>query len=173
MCALYCRKSNKPEGYHRPRTKRRQSSASIRAPIQQSTPLPSPPLSATKPKAEPKVAWSPYDFEPAGYIPSHHHRHEQLKNVIKKQQQLLYGNSRGLTVVDEQHVQAKLSSGRQQRYRAAIVASNNQKPKNTSTLHEQTKNIDYQRYKRAKLASKKIYHHIHEHHHYHHYNDVI
>lgn len=160
---LCYRKSNKPDSYYRHRSRRHKSSASKGAQTQHlSTPLSSPP----KYKSEPKVAWSPYDFEPAGYIPLYHHRHERL---IRKQQQQLYGNSLGLTVVDEQHVQAKLSSGRPQHH-------SNQKL--SSTLQEQTKNIDRHRYKRyksilAKIASNNIKRHIHEHHHYHHYSELI
>lgn len=163
------RKSNKPEEvvYHRPRTKRRQTGA-----------LPA------------KVAWSPYDFEPVAHIPSHQHQHhhqqhrqyEHLKNVRSHQQQL-YSNG----VAAEEHA-VKYSSGghsRQHHRATAVVSGSNlQQSKDsaaaatttaaaTTAAQEQTKNIDHQRYKRAKLASKKIHHHIHEHHHYHHYDYYI
>ncbi|XP_025202614.1 protein naked cuticle homolog 1-like isoform X2 [Melanaphis sacchari] len=166
------RKSNKPEVvYHRPRTKRRQTAGALPA----------------------KVAWSPYDFEPVAHIPSHQHHHrlqqqqhhhrqyEHLKNV-RSQQQQLYSN--GATT---EEYAVKYSSGHSRHHRGAtavVSGSNPQQSKDsaaaatattaaTTAAQEQTKNIDHQRYKRAKLASKKIHHHIHEHHHYHHYDYYI
>jgi len=163
------RKSNKPEVvYHRPRTKRRQTGAQPA-----------------------KVAWSPYDFEPVAYIPSHHHhlqqqhyrQYEHLKNV-KSQQQQLYSNG---AVAEEHAVKYSSSHSRQHHRATAVVGGSNLKQSKDSAAaattttttaaataaQEQTKNIDHQRYKRAKLASKKIHHHIHEHHHYHHYDYYI
>ncbi|KAL4120412.1 hypothetical protein QTP88_013109 [Uroleucon formosanum] len=161
------RKSDKPEEvvYHRPRTKRRQTGA-----------LPA------------KVAWSPYDFEPVAHVPSHHHhiqqqqhrQHEHLKNVRNHQHQL-YSND----VTAEEHHGVKYSSGHSRQHHrttAVVTGSKLQQSKDSAAAttttaaaaaQGQTKNIDHQRYKRAKLASKKIHHHIHEHHHYHHYDYYI
>ncbi|KAL5245218.1 hypothetical protein ACI65C_012628 [Semiaphis heraclei] len=133
------RKSEKPTEvvYHRPRTKRRQTGAPT-----------------------PKVAWSPYDFEPVAHIPSHqhhhhkqqqHHRqHEHLKNV-RSQQQPLYSNY----VTAEEHG-VKYSSGHsRQHHRATAVVSGSNKLQQSkdaaaattaaATAQEQAKNIDHQR----------------------------
>lgn len=158
------RKSDMPEVvYHRPRTKHRHTGAQPA-----------------------KVAWSPYDFEPVAHVLPHHHpqhrnqhqyrqQHERLKYVRSQQQ--LYGN--GVTA-EEQAIKYSWGHVRQQhRTSAAVNGSNLQQSKDataaatTAAAQEQTKNIDHERYQRAKLASKKIHHHIHEHHHYHHYDYYI
>lgn len=148
-------------------------------------------MSTTKPKPA-KVAWSPYDFEPVAYVPSayspHHHQqhqHERLKNV-RSHQQPLYGNGGRSRAPHPSTVDdvVKMLNARQQHKTTttnnnttAAIVGDHQQSKDVDTTPanaEQTKNItDHLRYKRAKLASKKIHHHIHEHHHYHHYDYYI
>lgn len=193
---------NRPEGYHRTRTRRRQSSASAGA-LQQHAAVPSPAAKPTKPP--PKVAWSPYDFEPVAHVPSHYHhqhhhhnqhqhqhqyQHERHRNHKNHQRALYSKSGSGLpvraAVAVEEHVIKAVNGARPQRRAAAattaaVVSSerHQQKSKNSAAAtaataaQEHTKNLDHQRYKRAKLASKKIHHHIHEHHHYHHYDYYI
>ncbi|XP_050539345.1 protein naked cuticle homolog 2-like [Daktulosphaira vitifoliae] len=151
------RKSNKPESYHRTRTKRRvplQSETPSVVPVTASA-LPVTP--SAKPKSPSKVAWSPYDFEPVAHVPSahkkHHHHH--------REQQKVYGNTPLVTV--EEQVAKWLNQHSSATAKEAATSAQEQ---------DNTKN-NHQRYKRAKLASKKIHHHIHEHHHYHHYDYYI
>lgn len=192
--------NNRPEGYHRVRTKRRQSiSASVVGTLQ-TTPLPSPPTSVYKPKQPAKVDWSPYDFEPVAHIPSHHHHHQQRRNARnqhhhhqqqqQRKQQLLYvgkgggGGTIGQRPVEDQYaIKSSPRAGQQQHYRTAVSSKPkdaiahgaivSSKSKDAFAAEEYTKNVDHQRYKRAKMASKKMHHHTHEHHHYHHYDYYI
>ncbi|XP_050432149.1 protein naked cuticle homolog 1-like [Adelges cooleyi] len=160
------RKSNKPESYHRTRTKRRPNADNTAV-----VPQPPPPSSTKPAAAKPsKVAWSPYDFEPVTHAPPTLHE-------LKKQHQLLYGNvvggggGGGGPATVEEHVVKWLNQ-----HAAATPPVKNGATTTTTTQEEEqqqnTKN-NQQRYKRAKLASKKIHHHIHEHHHYHHYDYYI